>query len=178
MKFNKINTILAAGLAGNGLAFIAGTLLTLAFAPFSLYPLAVLSPALLLGLWLYVTPKQAFLRGWLYGLGLFGTGVYWVFISIHTYGNASALLAGFITAGFIALLALFPALNGYWLTRFFPALNRTKLLFAFPVIWLFLEWIRSWIFTGFPWLSLGYTQINSPLRGYAPIFSVYGLTLA
>lgn len=164
--------------SGNFLAILAGALLTLAFAPFSYYPLAIIAPALLLGTWLSVTPKQALWRGWLFGLGFFGTGVYWVFISIHTYGNASTPLALIITAVFIAILAIFPALNGYLLNRIFPRDNSTKLLCGFPILWVIFEWIRSWIFTGFPWLLLGYSQINSPLRGYAPIFSVYGISLA
>lgn len=159
-------------------ALLIGALLTLAFAPFSLYPFAILSPAVLLLLWLRATPKQAFFLGWWYGLGLFGTGVYWVFISIHTYGYASLPVATFITAGFISLLALFPAFTGYLLTRFFPGAHPTKLLCAFPVIWLFLEWVRSWLLTGFPWLTLGYSQMDSPLRGLAPILSVYGVSLA
>ncbi len=173
----KIDQLLKPGIFGNCLALLAGAILTLAFAPFFIFPLAILSPALLLALWLHLTPKQAFLRGWLFGLGLFGTGVYWVFISIHTYGNASILLAGFITSVFIAFLALFPAYCGYLLNRYFPYPTEAKIIFAFSSIWLLLEWIRSWLFTGFPWLLLGDSQIYSPLKGYAPIMSVYGVSL-
>lgn len=160
------------------IAFIAGALLTLAFAPFEIFPLAILSPAALLALWLPTSPKQAFCRGWFFGVGLFGTGVYWVYISIHNFGNAAVPIALIITGGFIALLALFPALTGYWLNRFFTRNTRTKILCAFPAIWVLLEWVRSWIFSGFPWFFLGYSQINSPLKGFAPIFSVYGVSLA
>jgi len=174
----KLNQLFKFGTMGNILALLAGAMLTLAFAPFSLFPLAILSVALLLGLWLTVTPKEAFLRGFLYGLGLFGTGVYWVFISIHTYGETSVFLAGLITAALIAILAVFPALVGYILNRYFPYNDYSKLFFAFPAIWLLFEWVRSWIFTGFPWLYLGSSQITSPLKGYAPIFSVYGVSLA
>lgn len=163
---------------GNILAFFAGCLLTLAFAPFSLFPLAIFSPAILLWLWLPVTPKQAFWRGWLYGLGFFGTSVYWVFISIHTFGNAPIPLAALITGCFIALLALFPALNGYLLNRFFPEKNGRKMICAFPAIWVLLEWIRSWFCTGFPWVLLGDSQLYSPLKGFAPIYGVYGVSLA
>ncbi len=169
-KFLNINQ-------GDILAFFAGTLLTLAFAPFSLFPLAIFSPALLLWLWLPVTPKRALWRGWLYGLGFFGTGVYWVFISIHTFGNAPVFLAALITGGFIALLALFPALNGYLLNRYFPVNNGRKMICAFPAIWVLLEWIRSWFCSGFPWLLLGDSQIYSPLKGFAPVYGVYGVSL-
>lgn len=108
----------------------------------------------------------------------FGTGVYWIFISVHTYGNADIPFALIITAALIGILALFPAFNGYLLNRYFPNINNTKILCAFPAIWVFLEWVRTWIFTGFPWLLIGYSQLNSPLKGYAPIFSVYGVSLA
>ncbi len=180
MKIDQLQLLdlLRPGYRGNFLALFFGAMLTLAFAPFFIFPLAILCPALLLALWLHLTPRQAFLRGWLFGLGLFGTGVYWVFISIHTYGNASVILAGFITCVFIAILALFPAFTGYLLNRYFPYPKETKIIFAFSAIWFLLEWVRSWIFTGFPWLLLGDSQIYSPLKGYAPIMSVYGVSLA
>jgi apolipoprotein N-acyltransferase len=165
-------------LIGSSLAILAGIALTCAFAPFKVFPLAILSPALLLMLWLKAAPKRAFWYGWLFGLGFFGTGVYWIFISIHTYGNTSVFLASFITGLLIAILALFPAIQGYLLSRLFPRTNNATLFCAFPAIWVLLEWIRTWIFTGFPWLLIGYSQINSPLKGYATVFSVYGVSLA
>jgi apolipoprotein N-acyltransferase len=174
----QIQKIFSAGIIGNCLAIIAGMLLTLAFAPFGIFPLAILSPAILLALWIKVTKRQAFLRGFLFGLGFFATGVYWIFISVHTFGNTSFPFALLVTGGLISILALFPAFNGYLLNRYFPKQNPTRLLCAFPAIWVFLEWIRSWIFSGFPWLFLGYSQINSPLKGFAPLLSVYGVSLA
>lgn len=174
----KINVWFQNNWIANSIALIAGALLTLAFAPFSIFPLAIISPAILLGLWLYITPKQAFMRGFCFGLGLFGTGVSWVFISIHTYGETPVWLAGFITLVFIAMLSLFPALNGFLLNRFCALNSSLKIICAFPASWVLLEWIRSWIFTGFPWLFLGTSQVNSPLKGYATILSVYGVSLA
>lgn len=172
-----LNHFFAKGLLGNLLSIIAGGLLTLAFAPFSIFPFAVLSTSLLLGLWLYVPPKAAFLRGWLFGLGFFGTSVYWVYISMHNFGNVSTLVAIFITGLFVAILALFPGLSGYFLNRYFPPIKPAKLLYAFPATWVFSEWIRSFLFSGFPWGFLGYSQISSPLKGYAPLLSVYGVSL-
>lgn len=161
----------------DGVALISGALLTLAFAPFDIFPLAIISPAILLSLWIHTSAKQAFWRGWLYGLGLFSTGVYWIYISVHTFGPTSAPFAVLITGALIAFLALYPAMNGYLLNRFFPKTNNAKLFLAFPALWVLLEWARGWIFTGFPWLFVGYTQLHSPLQGYAPIFSVYGVSL-
>lgn len=173
----KLEKLFKAGIAGNCLAIIAGALLTLAFAPLRLYPLAILIPALLYRLWQTLTPAQAFRRGWLFGLGLFGAGVYWIFISIYTYGNAPLYLAVFFTVALIAILSIFTGLNGYLLKRFFSHDTDERLFYAFPAIWVSLEWMRSIIFTGFPWLLLGYTQTSSPLRGYAPLFGIYCVSL-
>lgn len=160
------------------LALFAGVLLTLACAPFDLFPLALLSSALLIYLWLDTSKEQAFRYGFYYGLGLFGSGVYWIFISMHTYAELPAIAAGALTALFIACLALFPATHGWLLNRFFPQTNNTKILCAFPALWVLLEWLRSWLFSGFPWLFIGYSQTAFPLKGYAPLLSVYGVSLA
>lgn len=173
----KIQAFFAQSRIRDLLSIIAGALITFAFAPCKLYLLAVIAPMILFALWQDTTPGNAFKRGWLFGLGMFGAGVYWIFISIHTFGNASIWLAGFFTACLIAILAIFPGLTGFILNRYFPNASRSRLFFAFPAIWVMLEWVRSWIFTGFPWLLLGYSQINSPLKGYASLIGVYGLSL-
>lgn len=162
------------------IAATLGILLTFAFAPYQLFPLAVLAPAGLLALWLRASssPTKAFILGYCFGLGLFGAGVYWVFTSIHVFGGVSAPFAVFITLGMIAFLSLYPAMVGYLLTRYFPNDRTTKLLYAFPALWVVSEWVRGWLFTGFPWLFLGYSQTNSPLKGYAPLLSVYAVSLA
>jgi apolipoprotein N-acyltransferase len=154
---------------------IAGCLLPLAFAPFGFYPFAVICPAILLFAWLKCSAKQAFWLGYLFGIGFFTIGVSWMFISIHEYGGAGVMLAGLIIGLMILFLALFPALQGYLLTRFFKN-NSTKICLAFPSSWVLLEWIRSWIFTGLPWLLLGTSQTSSWLKGFAPLVGEYGVS--
>lgn len=158
------------------LALIAGILLPFAFAPFEFYPLAVLSPALLLITWLNCSVKRAMWRGFLFGLGFFGVGASWIYVSIHEYGNTGIFLSSFITIIFVLILSLFPTAQGYLLARFFPRNNISKLCLAFPCTWVLLEWVRSWFLTGFPWLILGTSQLNSPLRGLAPIVGQLGLS--
>jgi apolipoprotein N-acyltransferase len=161
------------------LVFFIGLLLPFAFAPLNVYVLAFIVPAILLHQWQKSTPRQAFIKGGLFGLGFYSTGVSWVYISIHTYGNASTWVAGIITLAMIVFLALGPATQGYLLTKVFGKKN--PLLFclaAFPATWVIWEWLRSLPLNGFPWLYLGYTQLNTPLRGYAPILGVFGVTLA
>ncbi len=164
------------GWRGDLLALLAGAALPLAFAPLAWFPLAPVSAALLFIAWLNVTPCRALLRGYLFGLGLFGVGVSWVYVAIHVFGHAGVLLAGFLTALFVAVLALFPALLGYFVTRFFPGTDNKKILLVFPAAWTLFEWLRGWMFTGFPWLNIGYSQIDTPLAGLAPVLGVYGVS--
>ncbi len=160
------------------LALISGGILPLAFAPINGYPIAFISPALLLIVWLQSTPRQALWTGGLFGLGFFGVGASWVYVSIHQYGNAGVVLSLLITGLFIFILALFPATLGYVFRLLFRNKRKSLVtLFAFPALWVIWEWLRSWILTGFPWLLLGNTQTHSTLSGYAPLFGVYGLSL-
>lgn len=159
-------------------AAVLGVMLTLAFAPFYIFPFAVLAPAGLLALINHVSIRRAFWTGYAFGLGFFGSGVYWVFISISRFGDVNAFLSTLITAALIAFLAIYPATACYATNRYFNDNEKYKLTLAFPCVWVLSEWVRSWLFTGFPWLLVGCSQTNSPLKGYAPIFSVYGISLA
>jgi len=162
------------------LSLAAGAALPLAFAPFHLSPLAILSPAILLYGWLhfYTTAKQSFISGLMFGLGVFTVGASWVYISIHTYGQASTPLAFLITALFVFALALFPALQGYLFHKITPNNNLNKTLLVFPASWAIFEWLRTFVLSGFPWLFLGYSQINTPLQNLAPFVGVYGVSWA
>ena len=117
-------------------------------------------------------PKTAFALAFTFAAGLFGAGVSWVYVSIHTYGEVPVFLAIIFTSGFALFLALLFALP--WLL--YPLLGNTPglRLFCFPLFWLFGEWLRSWFLTGFPWLNLGYAHIDSPLSGWIPVLGVLG----
>ncbi len=161
------------------IAFFLGALTVLGFAPFSLFPLPVVTLALLMRLWtLQAQPRRAALVGFAFGLGLFLCGVSWVYISLHDFGAMPAALAAAATLLFCIYLALFPALAGYlFAATALPVVFRLTLFI--PAVWTVLEWTRGWLFTGFPWLAVGYSQIPlGPLAGYAPALGVYGITLA
>ena len=169
------------GRKGDAAVLVGGLLLPLSFAPFGLWPIAFVSIALLFLAWLDSSPKQAFWRGWLFGIGMFGFGVSWVHISMHYFGGVSIPLSIFLTVIFVFFMALFPATVGYLARKMFPLLGSNhaiQLAISFPVLWVFFEWVRSWVLTGFPWLNLGYGQIDSPLSGYAPLWGIYGISLA
>ncbi|GAB5414226.1 MAG: apolipoprotein N-acyltransferase [Congregibacter sp.] len=154
---------------------LAGALLTLSLAPFNFWPAAILGCALLAFLLASCTPAQAFRRGWLFGIGLFGSGASWVYVSIHVYGNASPLLAGFLTALFCVSLGLLHALQAWVYARWVRPLPGGMLL-GFAALWVLGEWLRSWLLTGFPWLYLGYAHVDTWLAGWAPISGVFGLS--
>lgn len=159
------------------LAPLGGALVTLSLAPFELWPAAVLGCAIYAYLLASCSTRQAIWRGWLFGAGMFGTGVSWVYVSIHVYGNASIPLAVALTALFCAGLALLHALQAYLYARVIRPLPGGMLL-GFAAIWVLGEWLRSWLLTGFPWLYLGYAHSDTWLAGWAPITGVYGLSFA
>ncbi|WP_029147155.1 apolipoprotein N-acyltransferase [Methylophilus sp. 5] len=154
------------------LALLLGVFTVLGFAPYGLFWLPWLTSVGLLWLWQQAaTPAQVFKLGLAFGLGLYGLGIYWIYISLHTFGGMPWWFAGFCTFCLCAFMALFPALAGYLAKRL------GHLLFAAPLLWALSDWVRSWIFTGFPWLTLGYSQApDSPLAGFFPVIGVYGVS--
>lgn len=169
----------------NFFALLAGASLTLAFAPFNFFVFAFVAPAVLLGIILTPSTYIATWRGWLFGIGFFGTSASWVYISIHTYGGTNAFLAVLLTALFIAVLALFTATSILLFKLFTKKVGVYNtplqykiwaLLIIFPLCWVMGDWLRSWIGSGFPWVYLGYSQLITPLHGFAPVVGIYGLT--
>jgi apolipoprotein N-acyltransferase len=160
----------------DAIVLLAGAGLVLSFAPFGFYPLAMISPALLFYFWSEETPARSAGLGFVFGLGLFGAGASWVYVSIHEFGFMPAPLAAFLVFLFVAFLSLFPAVAGWFQARLVkPGVFR--LLFSMPVLWVLMEWLRGWVMTGFPWLHLGYSQSNSLLMNLAPLTGVYGISL-
>ncbi len=158
-------------------ALLLGAASVFGFAPFVWFPLPILSLALLFSVLRDVRPRQALVAGWAYGLGLLLVGVSWIDVSLAEYGGMSPVLAALATLLFCAVVALFPAL-GLWLGARLAGPGWVRMSLALPAGWALLEWTRGWIFTGFPWLALGYSQVpHSPLLGYAPLFGVYGVGL-
>ena len=149
-------------------------MLPLAFAPFGLFPVAFVSIAALFLAWRGCrTPRRAFLRGWLFGLGAFGAGASWVRESF-AFSNVPEALSPVLTAGFVGCLAFYPAVVGWIAARVSPAGDAPRLLAIYPAAWMLGEWLRGWAFTGFTWLQLGYSQIDAPAAGWLPVIGVYG----
>ncbi|PJG84497.1 apolipoprotein N-acyltransferase [Conservatibacter flavescens] len=152
-------------------ALFSGGIGFLAFSPFDLWGVAYLS---LIGLLIVVKnphKKTALWGAFLWGLSFFSVGVSWLNVSIHQFGGAPLIVSYLLVVLLSAYLALYPVLFAYIIQRF-----QIQKLAMYPVVWTFTEFLRGWVFTGFPWLQFGYTQIDSPFAGLAPFFGVTGLT--
>jgi apolipoprotein N-acyltransferase len=169
---------LAAGLGALLLCAALGSASVLGFAPFYFWLVPVLSLGVLA--WLIdqaSAARRAAMLGFCFGLGYFVTGVSWIYVSMTEFGGMAVPLAAFATLFFCSYLALFPA-GAAWVARRIPAGRGVRLTLAFPASWVLMEWVRGWMFTGFPWLGVGYSQSpGGPLAGYAPVLGVYGVSL-
>ena len=161
----------------SALAFVCGASCALGFAPIGWFLVPLLALAILFGLWAHCrTRSAAVLTGFSFGLGLFLAAVSWVYVSMHVYGEMPAALAALATLLFCAYLAIFPAVAG-WLVHYSARSTLFKLVVAGPAAFVLFEWIRSWLFTGFPWATLGYSQApHSALAGYAALIGVFGVS--
>lgn len=159
------------GLLQGLLALIAGALITLSLSPFDLWPLAWLAPALLFWLLRKQQPKAGFWIGWSFGIGVFGAGISWVFVSISQHSATPIPIAIAMTAALVIALALLFAVQSWLFCKLFS--RRAFNWLAFSGMWLLFEWLRSWLFTGFPWLYLGYATLDTPLTHWAPIGGVW-----
>jgi len=158
------------------IALVAGAATVLAFAPLGAWPVALVALAYLAHRWM-AAPRRCFIDGFWFGLGLFGAGVSWIYISMTQFGGMPPVLAAIATAAFCAFLALFPAAAG-WLQARVPAGPRLRALLLIPAAWTLAEWLRIWVLTGFPWLAVGYAAAGWPLQGYAPLAGVLGVSFA
>ena len=158
------------------LAFVIGCATTLVFAPAGWSILAPLLTVPLLFIALTASPKDAASHYFWFGFGLFLTGTYWIYISVHVFGHAALWIALLLMVGLALIMALFLWLAG-WMTSHLSHGEPWRIYFVGPAAWVIVEWLRGWVLTGFPWLAHGYGQIDSALAGWAPLLGVYGVSL-
>jgi len=158
------------------IALVLGALMPLAFAPFNFWWVSVFAVSGLIFLWQFEqTKQQIFIIGLLFGLGYFGLGLYWVYFSLHDFGNAAVPVAVAITALLIMWQACYIGVLGLVFHQFNTRYSPRLALLLMPLLWFSMEWLKGIVITGLPWLSLGYPHINSPLSIYAPWLGVYGV---
>lgn len=164
----------------------AGVCSVFGFAPFFLFPLTILALAVLFYFWQHTHGKWGAVKlGFAFGMGYFSAGIGWLYVALHDYGGMSMPLAAVAIMLFAAVLSLYPAAAGYVQARLRGRLGGQHgmasgilLILMLPAVWTLQEWLRGLLFTGFPWLSLGYSQTPySPLAGYGPLLGVYGVSL-
>ncbi|MFT2091001.1 apolipoprotein N-acyltransferase [Paraglaciecola sp. 2405UD69-4] len=155
------------------LAFVLGISLTFSYAPFSLWWLMLLSLSGFIYLLSLADKKQGFKLGFAFGLGWFGAGISWVHVSIADFGGLPLIASIGLMVLLCSYLALYPAFASLILTRYFTSRLWPAVL---PLIWLTFETLRGWLFTGFPWLSLGYSQLSSPLAGWFAVIGEVGVS--
>jgi apolipoprotein N-acyltransferase len=159
-------------------AFASGAALNVGFAPFGWWPFALLAPAVLFALIRGVPPRRALAAGVAFGVGLFTFGTYWLYTCLHVFGLVPVWLTLVLQIALIGAASCYVAALCYLANRFWLKPGNTRDWLVLPVLWVLLEWLRGWLFSGFPWLSLGYGLIDSPLAGFAPLFGVYGVSWA
>ncbi|KTC75248.1 apolipoprotein N-acyltransferase [Legionella birminghamensis] len=153
---------------------IYGLLLPLGFAPFHIPGMAILGIALFYhGLCVH-SKGSSFLRGLFFGLGFFGLGVSWIYVSINEYGHLNPLISAFITLLFTLYLSSFPALAALAFTYLSPRRPGLAAGFLFSSLWVIGEFLRATLLSGFPWLLLGFGQFDAPVKYILPVLGVYG----
>jgi apolipoprotein N-acyltransferase len=154
------------------MVLVAGAAFPLAFSPFDVFVLAPVCVAALLLAWRSASPKRAFWLGFAFGEVSFLAGMHWVYISIHYFGETPAILAAVLTIALVTVLAAFIAVTGWVAARWFETDGAWAWLGVVPALWVLAEWCRGWFFSGLGWLSVGYSQTDSWLMGYAPVGGV------
>ena len=160
------------------IALVAGALLVSGFAPLQWWPLAIICPAVLMGLWQGARPREAAWLGFWFNIGTFAAGTYWLYVSIHVFGEAPLFVAVFLMLALVAIMGLYHAALGYVVARWLPETGAMRWLVAVPAAWLLVEWWRGWFLSGFSWISLGYSQTDTWLGHLAPVVGVYGISAA
>ena len=162
------------GILRDAACVLAGVALPLAFSPFGWFPIAPLSLAVLFWSWFDATPRRAFMRGWLYGVGQFGFGIFWIHESFQ-FSHVALSYAVVMTALLVIGMALYPALAGLLARCLVRGGIAVQALMVMPAVWILVEWLRGWLFTGFGWLQVGYSQLGAPLDGVFPVLGVLGV---
>ena len=160
-------------------AVLAGGASLFSFEPFGWWPLQFV----LLG-WLFYqvglgsSVRRATLLGWAFGFGWSVAAMFWLYIMMTRFAHVPGILGaiGVVLLGlYMGLFGAFATGVASWLRRRWSLPVASFVLLVLPVTWGVSEWMRGWVFTGFPWSVSGYAHDTSPLAGYAPLVGVYGI---
>jgi apolipoprotein N-acyltransferase len=172
----KKQSIIRPVIKAYSLPVLAGILLALSFPTHNFYIFALIGLVPLLVSTYTNNPKQAFLKGFISGLVFFIITIYWIYHSIYHYGHINFALTILLVLLLCSYLALF---FGAFTAIYSYCMKKTDLpaLFVAPVFWTALEFLRSYLMTGFPWASLGYSQYSFlHLIQIADLTGIYGVS--
>ncbi|MEI6858428.1 MAG: apolipoprotein N-acyltransferase [Shewanella sp.] len=159
-----------------GLAYMAGACTSLAFAPYGLWPIYIITTAFALHQSSDLSAKDG-AKYWLsFGFGCFSVGMSWIHVSMSTYGGIPLIASVALMALLAFYLAIYPALTGYLLQKIAPTTSIIRNIILFPALWTLTEWLRGWVLTGLPWLWAGYTQTEGPIKPLASVIGALGLS--
>lgn len=154
------------------LAPVMGAIYCFGFAPFDFWPAAMLG---IMGLyWLLRGGARPLLIAWLFGVGKYAIGASWIYVSINEYGNAPPWLAGSLVLLFVAVMALFVIPVGWIAVSLGQRFRHAPRVLVFAAAWALMDWMLTWLLTGFPWLLPGYAVMQTPLLHLAPVFGALG----
>lgn len=176
-RFKKTLVVFIASRFSPLLSLVAGALTVLAFAPFNQVWLIYLLIAFIFYTWSLSAPKKALFHGWMFGLGMQGVGISWLYFSLHYHGGSPVFFAVLLVFILASVLAVFTASMGFCVNRFCKSSKAIKLILLYPAAWALFEWLQGIVLTGFAWQQLGYTQIDLPLSGFAPLIGGHGVSL-
>jgi len=159
------------------LALICGALVPFSFAPYDYFWLQFPLIAFIFIACLDQKPSIAFRRGFLFGLGWFTHGIYWLFYSLHFHGGMPELVAVITIVLLAAYMSVFPALAFYLSNRLIITSNFKMLVLIYPLAWMLLDWFRGYFLTGFPWVQIGVAHVDTYLAGFAPVVGGLGIGL-
>ncbi len=154
---------------------VAAACIVLSLAPYNIWPLSIFALVIFHQTLLKASLKQSIYRSFFFGLSLYLIGVHWVWVSMHEHGGASAPLATFMTLAFCAILSLF-LITPFGALFYYLKHNTLGKTLGFAACWFLHEWTSTWLFTGFPWLFLGYGHTQSLFSGLAPIIGTLGIS--
>ena len=158
------------------LALICGLIFSFGFAPFDYWLLSILSISVLYKTIKEMPPKEAFYTGYWFGFGMWLTGISWLYVSIHYHGEISIIGSALLILIFISILSIYSGLL-LLLNSNLEKYGFQKLIYlSLPVSWVLIELIRSYLFTGFPWLISGTMLADTLIDGYTPIIGAQGNT--
>jgi len=174
---DRLNHLAQGGWFNFLLNLFAGASIVLAFAPFGYWYL------IFPGLVWFILPlkelsvRQTFFRSLYFNTGFYGAGISWIYISIYQFSDTPLVISLVMMALFVVFLALLASISMVLLNRYCNRMSSNYYyLVAFPFAWLCSEWFFNWVLTGFPWLGLGYSQIDSYLSSVAPVLGASAIS--